>query len=294
MKLMKRILFLLGFTPCLAFPQKYFFLDSLKTDFKVETYTLDTSELYGIRKNVNMYNVYLSPNHILLLSVLPDLDESILPGTDERGQNWTVLDFEKLSKEDIISKSKVKEIVSDWLVSNTPEKKRLDFKLIKKVNNRYYVSKLCLTEFFNITSLKGPLVSSYGTLNISEQKVTVNEVEKSFKEQFPGRKFIMDVRDLDRLRNLSDPFSFRNYLSKEYRIKGNTAYQFWTFDGWWNIDGYNEHRGIDRLVYMPEKGIVGGSYDFYFRLSHNGFRVSDYRLWENILNEKVMTAEELK
>lgn len=291
---MKKILFILLCIPCFVFSQKYFLLEELKTDFKVETYTLDTSELYGVRKNLNIYNVYLSPNHILLLSVLPDLDESILPRTDERGQNWTVLDFEKLSKEDIISKSKVKEIVSDWLVSNTPEKKRLDFKLIKKVNNRYYVSKLCLTEFFNITSLKGPLVSSYGTLNISEQKVTVKEVEKSFKEQFPGRKFIMDVRDLDRLRNLSDPFSFRNYLSKEYKIKGNTAYQFWTFDGWWNIDGYNEHRGIDRLVYIPGKGIVGGSYDFYFRLSHNRFRLSDYRLWENIINEKVMTAEELK
>lgn len=35
---------------------------------------------------------------------------------------------------------------------------------------------------------------------------------------------------------------------------------------WWAIDGYNVNRGIDRLIYIPNLGIVGGSYDFYFEL----------------------------
>ena len=35
-------------------------------------------------------------------------------------------------------------------------------------------------------------------------------------------------------------------------------YQFWTFDGWWVIDGYNVNRGIDRLIYIPNLGIVEG------------------------------------
>ncbi|MEJ5104486.1 hypothetical protein [Chryseobacterium sp. MYb328] len=288
---MKKILFILMCIPCFVFSQKYFLLDSLKNHFRIETFTLDTSELYGIRKNINVYNVHLTKHDILLLTVLPDLDERILPGTDERGQNWTILDVGKLKKEDIISKSKVKEIASDWMASNTPDKKTMDFRVVKKVNDSYYVSKMCLTELFRITSLKTPFISSYGSLNIAEPKTTIKEVEKSFKEQFPNRKFIMDVTDIDYLKNLDDPFSFRNYLSKEYTIQGKKAYQFWTFDGWWIIDGYNEHRGIDRLVYMPEKGIVGGSYDFYFRYRS---RISDYKLWNNIVNEKVMIAEEVK
>lgn len=288
---MTRILFILVCMPCFVFSQKYFLLDSLKNNFKIETYTLDTSELYGVKKNINVYNVYLTKDHILLLTVLPDLDEKILPGTDEKGQNWTILDGGKLKKEDIISESKVKEIASNWSASNTPDKKTIDFKVVKKVKDSYYVSKMCLTEFFSITSLKAPFISSYGSLNIAESKTTIKEVENSFKKQFPNRKFIMDVTDIDYLRNLNDPFSFRNYLSKEYTIQGKKAYQFWTFDGWWIMDGYNEHRGIDRLVYMPEKGIIGGSYDFYFR-HRSG--ISDFKLWNNIINEKVMIAEELK
>lgn len=288
---MTRILFILVCMPCFVFSQKYFLLDSLKNNFKIETYTLDTSELYGVKKNINVYNVYLTKDHILLLTVLPDLDEKILPGTDEKGQNWTILDGGKLKEEDIISESKVREIASDWAASNTPDKKNIYFKVVKKVKDSYYVSKMCLTELFSITSLKAPLISSYGSLNIAESKTTIKEVENSFKKQFPNRKFIMDVTDIDYLRNLNDPFSFRNYLSKEYTIQGKRAYQFWTFDGWWIMDGYNEHRGIDRLVYMPEKGIIGGSYDFYFR-HRSG--ISDSKLWNNIINEKVMIAEELK
>ncbi|QQQ30075.1 hypothetical protein [Chryseobacterium indoltheticum] len=109
----------------------------------------------------------------------------------------------------------------------------------------------------------------------------------------------MDVRTGNYFRRLDNSYSFRNYLSKEFFIKKNKAYQFWTFDGWWAIDGYNEHRGIDRFLYIPDKGIVGGSYDFYFRLkpkisSNDYFTVSDYALWDNIINEKIMIAKELK
>ncbi len=59
------------------------------------------------------------------------------------------------------------------------------------------------------------------------------------------------------------------------------------------MHGDNHHRGIDRFVYIPEKGIVGGSYDFYFRYPE-GFHIPDTILWKNILEENVMTAEELK
>jgi len=82
-------------------------------------------------------------------------------------------------------------------------------------------------------------------------------MQKNFKHQFPDKDFIMDVTSNNRLKQIDEPYSFRNYLSKEYTITGKKAYQFWAFD---------EYRGIDRFLYIPDKGIVGGSYDFYFGL----------------------------
>ena len=175
----------------------------------------------------------------------------------------------------------------------------MDYKLVKKENGIYYVSKYCLTELFNISSIESPLISSYGVINIMDKKVSIQEMHTSFEKQFPSTEFILDIREGNFLRNLSVYYNYRNYLSKEITIKNEIAYQFWTFDGWWAQDGYNEHRGIDRFIYIPKKGIVGGSYDFYFRLkpkisSNKYFTASDNHLWTNIINEKVIIANELK
>ncbi|AZA80251.1 hypothetical protein EG347_12675 [Chryseobacterium sp. G0186] len=288
---------MLLFIPYFVYSQEYFLLDSLKTRFRVNEYMLDTQEIYNIKKNINVYNVFVSKNSILLISVLPDLNEKILPGMDERGQNWELIDYEKI-KNKFFSKRKLQNMLQDWLINNSPDKKTIQYKLVKKQNENYYVSKMCLTEFFSISDLKFPLVSSYGTINIAEQKVTIQEMAENFKQQFPEKNFIMDVRNGILNKQLDALYSFRNYLSKEYTIKGNKAYQFWTFDGWWTHDGYNEHRGIDRFLYIPDKGIVGGSYDFYFMLkpktsSNDYFTVSTSKLWDNIMNEKIMVAKEL-
>lgn len=295
---MKILLSILLFIPCYIYSQEYFLLDNLRTNFKLNEYTLDTQEIYYIKKDINIYNVFVSKNHILLISVLPDLDEKILPRMDGRGQNWMPIDYEKI-KNKIFSKDKLQNVLEDWIINNSPDKKTLQYKLVKKENGNYFVSKTCLTEVFSIDSYKYPLISSYGTINIAEQKVTIKEMEKSFKQQFPGKVFIMDTRNGILNKQLDVSYSFRNYLSKEYAIKENKAYQFWTFDGWWMHDGYDEHRGIDRFLYIPDKGIVGGSYDFYFRLkpkisSNDYFTVSADDLWNNIINEKIMIAKELK
>ncbi len=295
---MKVILSILLTLPAFIFSQEYFLLNSLESDFEVKEYTLDTKEIYNIRKDINLYNVYVSKENILLLSVLPDLDEKILPRMDERGSNWKIIDYDKI-KDKIFSKSEILNMVFNWKSDNTPDKKTLQYKIVKKENGSYYVSKLCLTEFFSIADFKFPIISTYSTINISEPKVSIKQMQESFKKQIPVEEFIMDVRTGNYFRRLDNSYSFRNYLSKEFFIKKNKAYQFWTFDGWWVIDGYNEHRGIDRFLYIPDKGIVGGSYDFYFRLkpkisSNDYFTVSDYALWDNIINEKIMIAKALK
>ncbi|WP_228457594.1 MULTISPECIES: hypothetical protein [Chryseobacterium] len=278
--------------------QEYFLLDDLKTNFKINKYTLDTKDLYNIQKDINVFNIFISKENILLLSVLPDLDEKILHRMDERGNNWMIINYDKI-KDKVFSKEKILSMLSDWKMNNTPEKKTFQYKLIKKENGSYYVSKKCLTEFFSIANLESPLVSTYATINISEKKVTIQQMEKSFKKQIPSQKFIMDPRDADLSKNIDIPYSFRNYLSKELLIKGKKAYQFWTFDGWWMQDGYDEHRGIDRFLYIPDKGIVGGSYDFYFKLkpknsSNEYYTATNGLLWNNIINEKIMIAKELK
>ncbi|MDQ0783502.1 hypothetical protein [Chryseobacterium sp. W4I1] len=133
---------------------------------------------------------------------------------DERGQNWELIDYEKI-KDKIFSKDKIQTIVEELLINNSPDKKTLQYKLVKKENGNYYVSKMCLTEVFSIGNYKYPLVSSYGTINTVEKEVTVKEVEKSFKQQFPEKVFIMDVRNEIVNKQLDVSYSFRNYLSKE-------------------------------------------------------------------------------
>jgi len=51
---MKTFLLILLITPSLFYSQKYFFLDSLKTQFKVNEYTLETQDLYSIKKDINL------------------------------------------------------------------------------------------------------------------------------------------------------------------------------------------------------------------------------------------------
>lgn len=136
---------------------------------------------------------------------------------------------------------------------------------------------------FYIADIRSPLITPLGVINVSEPKVSIKQMEEVFKSSIP-RAFSFGY-SRSQIKNLNVIYSVHNYLSKEYLIKGNKAYQFWTLDGWWYYDGLNEYRGIDRFVYIPEKGIVGGSYDFYFGYE-KGYSISNAILWDNIINEK--------
>ncbi len=294
-----KILIFVTLIPCILFSQKYILLDSLKK-YDIKAYTLDTKDIYNIDKKIDIYNVFITKDIILLFSVLPSLEkELMLVSPKEISQNnWITIDIEKIIDKTLSTKQ-IYKLVDEWSVDNTPEKKALDYKIVKKENGIYYASKFCLTELFNISNIEFPLISSYGVINIMDKLVTIKQMQTSFKRQFPDSQFILDVREENFLRNMSVYYNYRNYLSKIITIKKEKAYQFWTFDGWWAQDGYNEHRGIDRFLYIPKKGIVGGSYDFYFKLkpkisSNNYFTESDKKLWENIINEKIMIANELK
>jgi|GEM_PF-2176088 len=82
--------------PSLFFCQEYFWEDDLKSQFKVNQFTLETEDIYTTKKDINIYNVFISENSILLLSILPDLDEKILPKTNERGSNWEIINYDNI------------------------------------------------------------------------------------------------------------------------------------------------------------------------------------------------------
>lgn len=278
------------FFSILSYSQKYFLLDSLKANFSVKEYTLNTKEIYKIDKQIKIYNIFVSKNNILLLTVFPSLES--------KQGSWTVLE-EKDFLKNTFSKNQILNLVTDFLEGNLNEKKTLKYNIVKKDNGKYFVSNLCLLEFFSIQNYLYPIISNESVINLSDKELSIKKMKESFEKQFPKENFILDIRKNDRVKNLDNQYIFKNYLSKKYKIKNQDAYQFWTFDGWWYIDGYNDYRGIDRFVYIPNIGIVGGSYDFYFEFKPNMSSESYYTtshedLWNNIINEKVMIAEELK
>lgn len=279
----------------MLFPaQTYISLDSLKTEFKVSEYNLDTSQIYSIEKNIKINNVFIGKDKILLLSVMPNLKESKLINVNS--QNWDNITLEKIEGK-IFSNGKLLSKISEWLIFNSPQNKTLEYKLVININGQLKVSQLCLMEVFILSDLKPPFSDKSGVINIHNSKITINKFYNEFKRQIPDEEFIMDVRNAPFSYNLDSKFRFKNYLSQNYKIANEDAYQFWTFDGWWTHDGYDEHRGIDRFVYIPGKGIIGGSYDFYFNLkpkisSNNYFTESKYKLWDNIINEKIIIADE--
>lgn len=287
---MKKYFLLIILFYSFSYSQKYFLLDDIKSNFEVKEYTLNTRDIYNINRKINVYNVFVSKNNILLLSVLPNLEP--------KENNWRAID-EKDFLEKTISKNQILNLTADFLENNTNEKKTLEYNLVKKENGKYFVSKSCLLEFFNVGNYLYPIISKESVINISEKVVSIKKMKKTFEKQFPNENFIIDVRNNGRTKVLDYQYVFRNYLSKKFIIKKQKAYQFWTFDGWWITDGYNIHRGIDRFVYVPKLGIIGGSYDFYFELkpkisSNDYYFATKDMLWSNMINEKIMIAEELK
>ncbi|HCD9233220.1 hypothetical protein [Elizabethkingia anophelis] len=263
---------------------KLFQLDELSSKYQIKKYTLTTRNLYEINKSIDLYNVFVNNNGILLITVLPELRE---------GGDWKKVNY-NLVKDKIMTESETNNFI-DKMYNNTPEMKTMKYGLLKKVNNEYYISGHCLIEYFSIMAYEYPLITRYGTINIKEKQISINDMLKFYKEKMPKDRFPLDIRPNPYPYQAANPFIQRNYLSEKYKIQNTNAYQFWTLDVWNTIDGYNERRGIDRFVYIPEKGIVGGSYDFYFEFNAGKGPIVSYdKLWDNIINEKVMIAEELK
>ena len=282
------LIFLLCLFSVLIKSQKYVFLNDLTSNFKVTEFTLKTQTLYELDNEIKIYNVFLSENYILLFSVLPDIGSS---------ENWVKTE-ESAFKNKLISKNKILSFAHNWMEENKPNKKTFEFNIVKKLDGEFYVSKVCLTELFKIQKTDYPIISSYGTININEERFKIRQMKVLFEKQFPNEYFILDPRNHSNINNLDISYMKKYYISKVFRIKKQKAYQFWTLDNWKIQDGYNVERGIDRFVFTEKFGIIGGSYDFYFEhkpknFPNNYYFVDKELLWSNIYKEKVMVAQEL-
>ena len=119
----------------------------------MKEYTLDTKDIYNVDKTIYMYNLFITKNNILLLSVLPDLEDQLFLNNETKLNNWERIDVEKI-KDQILTDAQIVNIAYEWSLNNTPERKTMDYKLVKKERGVYYVSKYCLTELFNISSIE--------------------------------------------------------------------------------------------------------------------------------------------
>lgn len=281
-------------------------LDSLAkhdTRYQLNPYTLNSKELYGVDETIEMYNFYHGAT-LILFSVLPDFTSD---------ENWGEVDIADIREHVLGDKQALGRAMDEHNFTKgygTKRKTHL-YSLVKHEDGKYFKSSFCLTEFFYVVHYSSRFNTPYGVLNTGQEPITIKKMKRVFEEgkEFHAPKtmsFPLDVRAIVEGKNTYLDHWWlvqREYLSRELELNGEKAYQFWTFTDWGDYDTYNLRRGVDRFIYLPGKGIVGGSYDFYFLFvdtwtyppqERKRHAKTSEELWQNVLDEKVMLAEELE
>jgi len=280
---------------------KYFVLREDFPYYKTKKYELDTEDLYQVKKRIELFNIF--PNSpkkntskaptfdqdIILFSVLPDFKST---------DNWTEVKWEHI-KQDTLSyhdllhlKYKALFQIFDQCYDETT-KYLNEYTLVVQKDDRYFVAKNTLLQFYAIRTRPTVFNAPFGTINILQDTFSVREMADYYKEirqrsNFPLESFLTTYSSFDRIRDRKE------FLSKKFAYKGEEAYQFWTYTDWHRKEYYYEtERGIDRFVYIPEKGIVGGSFDFYFFFHRKDIDLNLVKFKENIYDEKIMLAEDI-
>lgn len=188
--------------------------------------------------------------------------------------NYLLDDFQKKEKKYISSNSYTADLF-----------KKDNLNLILKENGKYFLSNYCLIEFFKI--LITPLIFSNLTgslyINILSPAISVNEYENKHKSIYDGYSVnsVLSSVGSGLRRPLEKPL---NFFSGSISINGMNGYKFWQFTDWRVDDGLNIQRGVDRFIYIPNMGIVAGSFDYWFRSL-----VNDKLIFENTDNANVLS-----
>ena len=301
------LLLLLLITVDLSAQLKYFIIPDQTDDYTLNHYKLSTSGLYGVNETIELFNVTFNihpgdtskagskkEENLALFSVLPDLKGK---------ETWKEVSLDTLQTS-ILSFGKIRQLFDKSSMSNFVEKygdttKYLnDYKLIVRKGDKFYVPKVCLLQFYAIRNRPEIFANPFGTINIELDPISILEFEKRFKKSYPKQLFpLYEMAEsrygkgaFDRIRDR------REYLSKTIKLKDSSlAYQFWTFTDWHvHFHDFEIDRGIDRFVYLPGKGIIGGSFDFYFYFNRKKLPIENADFMQNIKEEKVMIADNYK
>ncbi len=285
--------------------KKYLILDSKDTRYSIKHYKMHTNELYKTNLRIELYNVIFPKKtnqheRILVISALPDLSTGKLWKEIKLGE----VEGNAIDPSDYI---RFESPVTGFKNNVFDLKKFNEIKLVKHDSGRWWVSTNCLIESFEIVPQGLPYFPSiYGQIVLDQNPVTINEFIKNFPpteyKDILGLPFLLtDVGG--QADNLNGWRTWKEFLSKKITVNGNEeGFQFWTSAATNVADSYDVSQGLGRFIYIPGKGIIGGSYDFYFMtlpgiyLNKPGEKIYSHRLtsdqWnENIINEKIMIAE---
>ncbi|MFD2599488.1 hypothetical protein ACFSQ3_11040 [Sphingobacterium corticis] len=274
--------------------EKYFVLDDEHSSYDIKSYTLDTKDLYALNSKVEIFNIFpkyktntRDNREIILFSVLPEVTSMKL---------WEKIDLAEIVVDTISFKDllAIKQLSLYELYSGTYDEHNKFFnkyKLVVKRNGQHYAAYNTLLQFYALRDKPDIFNSVWGTINTEQTPVSLKSVAdyyKSIKCDFPLLSYFERYSTFDRLRDRKE------FLSRKIKIGNLNAYQFWSLTDWhMPSHAYEVDRGIDRFVYIPGKGIVGGSFDFYFYYHRNIINLSMAKFRDNIYSERVMIVNGL-
>lgn len=280
-------------------------MDTISDDYRMTHFHLATEELYGTSDTIEIFNILpihkdkprenaelalRRSRYLFVFSVLPVF------GSDD---NWTVYDRRPEDRQSLNYADLMKlasQSIHNDKTTYMPERYGI---LIHK-GGKFYQSKISFLQVFYIRDYPNTFNIPKNVIDIDQPLLSVRKMEEVYKIEYKGGDLPIIPDAYPRFYD-NDALE-RFYLSQKFAIGREEGYQFWTFVPWGKVmDDLSWYRGIDRFLYIPAKGIVGGSYDFYFKdplpkenpqIPRRNITMQKFK--ENILNEKIMLAEELK
>lgn len=260
--------------------QKYFMLDEKSPQYQLARVQLKSSN----DQPIALYNLMYEKSNLILFSLLPVNGKEL----------WQEIDFEKV-KNQLIDFTQLKSLFSEgyqiYLNSgsyNSEHIKRQDITLLINKGGKYYAGNFCLSEYFTIVDQKMVFPNLMGNvvINILSPTISVSSFESKYFEAWgyysPNSISERNTAGATALhRPLEKPLLFR---SGETEILNHKAYRFWQFTDWRIDHGINYHRGIDRFLFVPNIGIVAGSFDAFFAKNLN-------KAQQEYLQEKMFLPE---
>jgi hypothetical protein len=280
-------------------------MDTISDDYRMTHFHLSTEGLYGTSDTIEVFNILpinkgnprenaeltsKRARYLFVFSVLPVFDSD---------DNWSVYDRRPEDRQSLNYTDLIKlasQSIHDDKKMYMPERYGI---LIHK-GGKFYQSKISFLQLFYVKDYPNAFNIPKNVIDIDQPLLSVRDMEEVYKINYEGGNLpiMPDVYP----RFYDNDALERFYLSKKVVSRRQEGYQFWTFVPWGKVrDDLSWYRGIDRFLYIPGKGIVGGSYDFYFKdplpkenpqIPRRNITMQKFK--ENILNEKIMLAEELK